>query len=157
MKKRYFFISILLIICLFILTGCARPKKVKLAEVKKFTKSLYKFDENVKDLSFYYDRRTLYAKLYYTDLLNDEKLKSLENEFKKLINIDLMKKVGDKYGKGTRLDEFFLNIYIGYDKNIALNDYDYKILSRYNKTPIVDENPDNIDGYKTWHIEVNKQ
>ena len=43
------------------------------------------------------------------------------------------------------------NLYIYVDKKRE-SDYDYEISSKYNKTHVSDENPENIDGYETWRI-----
>ncbi len=151
-KKFKFLISTLIIITLLSSTGCSRNINAKTKEIKEFKKSLYEFDENIKKVNFYYRRPSLHAKLYYTAKLDEEKLKSLKNEFKRLINIEFMHKIGDKYAKGSRPSNFTLNIYLGYDTSLSENEYDYRITSRYNKTHISDENPDNIDGYETWII-----
>ena len=40
----------------------------------------------------------------------------------------------------------------------SMNDkYDYLVTSRYHKETIVNDDPDNVDGYKTWSIIDNKE
>ena len=88
--------------------------------------------------------------MVYEGPLEKEKLISIMEDFKALVDVEFMQKIGDKYWGGARPYDFMLYIYSGKDKEG--NNYDYLIRSRYNKTHIDDENPDNIDGYKTWTI-----
>lgn len=88
--------------------------------------------------------------MVYEGPLEKEKLISITEDFKALVDVEFMQKIGDNYWGGARPYGFELYIYSNKDKEG--NDYDYLIDSRYNKTYIVDENPDNIDGYKTWTI-----
>ena len=152
-KKRIFISGILLIIFLLLLTGCSVRKNVKIKEVKEFTQSILESNEKIRDLDFYFIRPYLGANLVYDGDLDKEELQSLIDEIKTLIDIDFMQGIGDKYWKGTRPHEFIVYVYIDNMDNKREGDYDYLISSRYNKTYIHNEEPDNIDGYETWHIE----
>ena len=88
--------------------------------------------------------------MVYEGPLDKEKLISLMEDFKTLVDVEFMQKIGDNYWGGARPSDFILYIYSGKDKEG--NNYDYLIFSQYNKTYRSDENPDNIDGYKTWTI-----
>lgn len=61
-----------------------------------------------------------------------------------------MQEIGDKYWSGSRPSSFILRINIGKQNQ---NDINYIIFSKYNKSDVRDEEPDNIDGYETWYIE----
>lgn len=153
-KKRKYTFGILLISCLLIFTGCSVTKNVKNKEVKEFTKSLLESNEKVKELKFYLRRPGLYADLAYDGDLDEKEMQYLIDEFKTLINIEFMNRIGDEYKKGSRPIDFGLYIHI--DK-IRDDRYDYLVTSRYHKEPIVNDDPDNIDGYETWSIIDNKE
>ena len=152
MKKKFFLAGIILFAVLLILveSNPSRSKRVRMKEVRQFTKTMCRSDEHIKDLKFYFQRPTLRAEMVYEGPLDKEKLISLMEDFKALVDVQFMQKIGDKYWGGARPFGFALYIYC--DKDKEGNDYDYLIDSRYNKTYIDDENPDNIDGYKTWTI-----
>lgn len=152
-KKRVFIISILLIVLLLLFTGCSVRKNVKLKEVKEFSESILESNEKIKRLNFYFIRPYLGANLVYDGDLDQEELQYLIDEFKTLIDVEFMQKIGDEYWGGSRPSEFKIYVYIDTMDNKREGDYDYLISSRYNKTHIHDEEPDNIDGYQTWHIE----
>jgi len=150
-KKKSFVISILLILSLLIFTGCSPTINVKNKEVKEFSKSILKADKQIKELKFYFRRPSLNAELVYDDELSTADLQFLIAEFKTLINVEFMQKIGDKYwGKGARPSGFNLYIYVGKKKDESGNDY--LVMSRYNKTHVINDDPANIDGYKTWDI-----
>lgn len=153
MKKRIFIIGILLIVVLLLFTGCSVRKNVKIKEVKEFTKSILESNEKIRDLDFYFVRPYLGSHLVYDGDLDIDELQYLIAEFQTLIDIEFMQRIGDKYRGGTRPSEFKVYVYIDTMDNKREGDYDYLISSRYNKTHIHDEEPDNIDGYETWHIE----
>lgn len=152
-KKRKYIIGILLIACLFFFTGCSVDKNVKNKEVKNFTKCILESNEEIKDLKFYFRRPSLRAELVYNGDLDKEELQLLLDEFKTLIDIEFMQRIGEKYWGGARPSEF--NLYVFVDKKRE-DGYDYQVSSRYNKTHIHDEEPDNIDGYETWEISGEK-
>lgn len=153
-KRKRFIIIILLIVSLFSLIGCDVSKNVKNKEIKEFTESILESNKKIKELKFYFRRPSLWAELVYDGDLDKEDLQFLVDEFKTLINVKFMQKIGDEYWGGSRPSEFNLNIYVDEKKNE--NDYDYQINSQYNKTHIHDEDPDNIDGYETWTISDKK-
>lgn len=148
-RKRMFIISMIIIIGLFIFTGCSIRKTLKDEEVKAFTKSILKSNEKIKDLKFYYRRPGIYADLAYDGELNEKDIESLIDEFKTLIDVEFMEKMRNEYSKGSSPLHFGLYIHI--DK-IRDDSYKYLITSRYHREPIVNDDPDNIDGYKTWSI-----
>lgn len=152
MKKKIFLVGIILSAVLLILveSNPSRSKRVRMKEVRQFTETMCRSDENIKGLKFYFQRPTLRAEMVYEDPLEKEKLISIMEDFKALVDVQFMQKIGDKYWGGARPYGFELYIYC--DKDKEGNNYDYRIRSQYNKTYIVDENPDNIDGYKTWTI-----
>ena len=152
MKKKFFLAGIILFAVLLILveSNPSRSKRVRMKEVRQFTETVCRSDEHIKDLKFYFQRPTLRAEMVYEGPLDKEKLISLMEDFKALVDVQFMQKIGDKYWGGARPYGFALYIYC--DKDKEGNNYDYLIDSRYNKTHIADENPDNIDGYKTWTI-----
>lgn len=152
MKKKIFLAGIILSALLLILveSNPIRSKRVRMKEVRQFTETMCRSDEHIKDLKFYFRRPTLRAEMVYEGPLEKEKLISITEDFKALVDVEFMQKIGDNYWGGARPYGFELYIYSNKDKDG--NDYDYLIDSRYNKTYIVDENPDNIDGYKTWTI-----
>lgn len=150
MKKKIFLAGIILSALLLILVESNPDKRVRMKEVRQFTETMCRSDEHIKDLKFYFQRPTLRAEMVYEGPLEKEKLISLMEDFKALVDVQFMQKIGDKYWGGARPSGFGLYIYSNKDKEG--NDYDYLIYSRYNKTYIADENPDNIDGYKTWTI-----
>ena len=155
-EKKYIF-GVLLIIFLLLFTGCSVRKNVRNKEVKEFTKSILESNEKVKDLSFYFLRPSLYSDLVYDGELEKEDFQKINDEFNKKIDIEFMQRIGDEYWGGSRPSEF--NLYIHVDKNRSdkkKHTYDYKISSQYNKTFVHDEEPDNIDGYETWHISGGK-
>lgn len=67
-----------------------------------------------------------------------------------LYNVEFMQKIGNEYWGGNRPSDFKLYIYV--DDKKEGNNYNYLITSRYNKTPIRNEEINNIDGYETWTI-----
>lgn len=148
-KKRMFTISMIIIISLFIFTGCSIRKTVKDEEVKGFTESIMKSNEKIKELKFYYKRPGLYADLAYDGELNEEDIQSLIDEFKILIDVEFMEKIRDEYSNGSAPLDF--GLYIHKDK-IRDAGYKYLITSRYHKESIVNDDQDNIDGYETWSI-----
>lgn len=152
MKKKFFLAGIILFAVLLILveSNPGRSKRVRMKEVRQFTETMCRSDEHIKDLKFYFQRPALRAEMVYEGPLEKEKLISLMEDFKALVDVQFMQKIGDKYWGGARPYGFALYIYC--DKDKEGNNYDYLIDSRYNKTYIDDENPDNIDGYKTWTI-----
>lgn len=150
MKKKIFLAGIILSAVLLILVECNPDKRVRMKEVRQFTETMCRSDEHIKDLKFYFQRPTLRAEMVYEGPLEKEKLISITEDFKALVDVEFMQKIGDTYWGGARLSGFELYIYC--DKDKEGNNYDYLIYSQYNKTYKVDENPDNIDGYKTWTI-----
>ena len=125
---------------------------MKIKEVKEFTGSILESNEKIKKLDFYFVRPYLGSHLIYDGDLDKDELKDLVDEFNTLIDIEFMQRIGDKYWGGSRPSEFNLYVYIDTMDNKREGDFDYKISSRYNKTHIYDEEPDNIDGYETWYI-----
>lgn len=150
MKKKIFLAGIILSALLLILVECNSDKRVCMKEVRQFTETVCRSDEHIKDLKFYFRRPTLRAEMVYEGPLEKEKLISITEDFKALVDVEFMQKIGDNYWGGARPYGFELYIYC--DKDKEGNNYDYLIYSQYNKTYKVDENPDNIDGYKTWTI-----
>ena len=150
MKKKIFLAGIILSALLLILVECNPDKRVRMKEVRQFTETVCRSDEHIKDLKFYFRRPTLRTEMVYEGPLEKEKLISITEDFKALVDVEFMQKIGDKYWGGARPSDFELYIYS--DKDKEGNDYDYLIYSQYNKTYRSDENPDNIDGYKTWTI-----
>ncbi|MBS6525415.1 MAG: hypothetical protein KH322_05300 [Peptoniphilaceae bacterium] len=150
MKKKFFLAGIILFAVLLILVETNPNKRVRMKEVRQFTETMCRSDEHIKDLKFYFRRPTLRAEMVYEGPLEKEKLISITEDFKALVDVEFMQKIGDKYWGGARPSDFELYIYC--DKDKEGNNYDYLIYSQYNKTYKVDENPDNIDGYKTWTI-----
>lgn len=150
MKKKILLAGIILSAVLLILVECNPNKRVRIKEVRQFTETMCRSDEHIKDLKFYFQRPTLRAEMVYEGPLDKEKLISIMEDFKALVDVEFMQKIGDNYWGGARPSDFVLYIYSNKDKEG--NDYDYRIRSRYNKTYRCDENPDNIDGYKTWTI-----
>lgn len=149
-KRKRLIISVLLIVSLFGLIGCDVDRKVKNEEIKKFTESILESNDKILELNFYFRRPTLRGKMVYEGDLDKEDFQFLVNEFKTLIDVEFMQKIGDEYRRGARPSGFNLNIYV--DEKKEENNYDYQISSQYNKTHIHDEEPDNIDGYETWTI-----
>lgn len=125
-----FTISIIIIISLFIFTGCSIRKTVKDKEAKEFTKSIINTNEKVKELDFYYRRQGLYADLAYDGELNEEDIQSLIDEFKTLIDVEFLEKIRDKYSKGSAHLDFGLYVHID---EIRDDSYKYLITSRYYK------------------------
>ena len=152
MKKKFFLAGIILSAVLLILveSNPSRSKRVRMKEVRQFTETMCRSDEHIKDLKFYFQRPALRAEMVYEGPLDEEKLISIMKDFKALVDVQFMQKIGDNYWGGARPYGFALYIYC--DKDKEGNNYDYLIDSQYNKTHIADENPDNIDGYKTWTI-----
>ena len=152
MKKKFFLAGIILSAVLLILveSNPSRSKRVRMKEVRQFTETMSRSDEHIKDLKFYFQRPTLRAEMVYEGPLERERLISITEDFKALVDVEFMQKIGDNYWGGARPSGFELYIYC--DKDKEGNNYDYLIDSQYNKTHIADENPDNIDGYKTWTI-----
>lgn len=152
-KKRKHIISLLLI-SIILFTGCSVTKNVKNKEVKEFTKSILESNKRIKQLNFYLRGPGLYADLAYDGDLGEKEIQYVIDEFKTLINIEFMDRIGEEYKKGSRPLDFGLYIYID---NIRDDSYDYLLESRYHKEPIVNDDPDNVDGYETWVIMDNKQ
>ena len=150
MKKKLFLAAIILSAALLILVETNPDKRVRIKEVRQFTETMCRSDEHIKELKFYFLRPALRAEMVYEGPLNQEKLISIMEDFKALVDVEFMQKIGDNYWGGARPSDFELYIYC--DKDKEGNNYDYLIDSRYNKTYRSDENPDNIDGYKTWTI-----
>lgn len=148
-KKEYLLVSMIIIIVLFIFTGCSVTKIVKDEEVKEFTESILESNEKIKALKFYYRRPGLYADLAYDGELNEKDIQNLIDEFKTLIDVEFMEKMGNKYSKGAGPLHFGLYIHID---QIRDDSYKYLLTSRYHKEPIVNDDPDNVDGYETWSI-----
>lgn len=151
-KRKYFF-AVLLISLLLLSVGCSVTKNVKTKEVKEFTKIILESNEKIKELNFYFLRPALYGELVHDGDLDKEELQNIKKEFKSLINIEFMQRIGDKYWGGVRPSEFNLYIYVN---NKRESGYDYTISSEYNKTHVSDENSENIDGYETWRISGEK-
>lgn len=149
LKKRNYILNIIVLVCLLIFTGCSSTKQVKNEEVKEFTNSVLQSNKKVKDLKFYFSRPDVRAEVVYDGDLDQEDFENLIDEFKKLIDVDFMQKVGDEYNNGSRPDGFNADIYVDEKKEES---FDYQINTEYNKTNIVNEDPENIDAYKTWHI-----
>lgn len=151
-KRKGFIISILLLLIVssFSLVGCNKSKNVKIKEIKEFTESISKSNTKIKELKFYFHRPSLKAELIYDSELDEENLNILVEDFKGLINVEFMQRIGNEYWGGVRPSNFKLYIYV--DEKKDENDYKYRIISKYNKTHISDEDPDNIDGYETWII-----
>jgi hypothetical protein len=154
-NKKIFIIGILLLTVLLIFTGCSVRKNVKIKEVKEFTKSVLESNDKIKKLDFYFVRPYLGSHLVSDGDLDKGDLQSIKEEFKSLIDIEFMQRIGDKYWGGSRPSRFNLYIYIDTMDNKKEGHYDYKISSEYNKTHIHDEEADNIDGYQTWFISDN--
>lgn len=152
-KKGKHVISILLIIILaitIILSGCSIRKRVRTKEIKEFTKKLLESNDKIVSLKFEFIRPSLYADVLYEIDLEKEDFQHLKDSFKTLIDVDFMRKIGDKYWDGIRPSHFILKV------NVEKEDKDnieYEIHSNYNKTKVSNEDPDNIDGYETWYIE----
>lgn len=151
MKNKIYSLIVILIL-ISILGGCSIRKNVKTDEIKEFTKIIMESNEKILDLKFESLREFLIAELHYKDDLGKEDLHFLINEFKTLIDIEFMEKLGDEYWTGSRLSEFELRVYIGEDEKGGYGDYNYIISSDYNKTKVSNEEPDNIDGFETWYI-----
>lgn len=151
-RKRIIIIGILLIVFVLLFTGCSVRKNVRIKEVREFTRSILESNEKIKELDFYFVRPYLGSHLVYDGDLDEEELQDLIDEFKTLINIEFMQRIGGKYWGGSRPSEFNLYVYIDTMNNKKEGDFNYLISSRYNKTYIHDEEPDNIDGYQTWSI-----
>lgn len=153
LEKRKYIFGILIVSCLLLFTGCSVRKNVRNKEVKEFTKSILESNEKVKELSFYFLRPYLGGELVYDGDLDKEDFQNLIDQFNKKIDIEFMQRIGNKYWGGARPSRFKLRIYVD---NKHESTYDYLISSQYNKTHIHDEDPENIDGYQTWHVSDNK-
>ena len=153
-KKIKYIVSITMIFIIFSLlfTGCSRTKKVRDEEATAFKESILEKNEKIKELEFTFRRPSLIGDLVYNGDLEEEDFELLIDEFKTLIDIEFMQLIGDQYWVGSRPHDFVLYIYID---EIREEGYDYEIRSSYNKTFVHDEEPDNIDGYETWHISDN--
>lgn len=149
MKYKRFIVGILLISMLLLIAGCSVRKNVKIKEVKEFTESILESNEKIKELDFYFIKPDLYADLVYDGDLDEKEIQSLIEEFKTLIDIEFMDKIGEKYWKGLRPNGFGLYIYLD---NIKDNNYDYLLESSYRKDLKLNDSPDNIDGYQTYTI-----
>lgn len=99
-KKRKYIFAILLVFLLLLLIACSVRKNVRNKEVIEFTKSILESNEKIKDLNFYFIRPYLGAKLVHDGDLDKEELQNIKKEFKSLINIEFMQKIGDKYWGG---------------------------------------------------------
>ena len=150
MKKKILLAGVILFAVLLILVETNPNKRVRIKEVRQFTETMCRSDEHIKELKFYFRRPALRAEMVYEGPLDKEKLICIMEDFKALVDVEFMQKIGDNYWGGARPSGFELYIYC--DKDKEGNNYDYSIYSQYNKTYKVDENPDNIDGYKTWTI-----
>ena len=100
-----FIIGMLLIVFLLLFTGCSVRKNVRNKEVKDFTESILESNKKVKDLSFYFIRPYLGGELVYDGDLDKEDCQNLIDEFNKMVDIEFMQRIGDKYWKGIRPDE----------------------------------------------------
>ena len=138
-----------MIVALFLTTGCSVSKKVRTEETKEFTKSVLESNKKVKELNFYFRRPSLNVDLAYDGGLETEEIEDLIDEFKTLIDIEFMEKIGEKYWKGTR--PYGFNIYIHIDK-IRKDNYDYLLESHYRRYSNKPDGPDNIDGYQSYTI-----
>lgn len=147
-KKRKHIISLLLIF-LIIFTGCSVRKTVKDEEIDEFIESILESNEKVKELKFYYRRPGLYADLAYDGVLDKEGVQGLIDEFKTLIDIEFMEKIRDEYSK--QADPIHFGLYI-YTDEIRDDGYEYFVTTRYHKEPVINDDPDNVDGYETWSI-----
>lgn len=67
-----------------------------------------------------------------------------------------MDKIASKYwAKDTKVSTVYISFYNGkIDKNDTRKNLVYSIYTNYYKTHVVDDNPLNIDAYRTWFIEV---
>ncbi len=149
MNRRNSLIAIILSLTL-IMTSCSVTKKVSIQETKQFTNTILKSNEKIKNLEFYFTRPHLKAEMVYEGDLEADDFRYLIEEFKVLIDIDFMQKIGDKYWAGDIPWQFNLNVHV--DEKLD-DSYDYQLFSRYNKEHIRNEDPENIDGYETWHID----
>lgn len=73
-----------------------------------------------------------------------------------IINVNHMNQIASKYWeKDTHVSSIYVSFY---KKEIDLNDLNknlrLKIFTNYYKTYKVEDNPENIDSYKTWFIEI---
>ncbi len=148
MKIKVYSLTVILMF-ITILTGCSPYKTVSIDETKEFTKTIMDSNEKITNLEFRFKRPALYADINYKGDLEKGDFQYLINEFQTIIDIDFMQKIGDEYWNGSRPSGFKLRIHIGEDKK---DGYDYIIYSKYNKTKVSNEEPDNIDGYETWYI-----
>lgn len=138
-----------MIVGLFLTTGCSVSKEVRTDETKELTKSVLESNKKVKELNFYFRRPSLNVDLAYDGDLEIEEIEDLIDEFKALIDMEFMEKIGEKYWKGTR--PYGFNIYIHIDK-IRKDNYDYLLQSNYRKYSNKPDGPDNIDGYQSYSI-----
>ena len=148
MNKRSSLITMCLVLIL-VTTGCSRTKTVKTKETKEFTKAILESNEKIKSLKFYFTRPHLKAEMIYEGDLADIDFSYLIQEFGSLIDIGFMQGIGDQYWVGEIPWQFNLNVHV--DEKLD-DGYDYQLFTRYNKEHIRNEDPDNIDGYDTWHI-----
>lgn len=148
-KKRKYITSLLLLISLILLTGCSISKKVRTDETEEFTKSILDSNKKVKELNFYFIKPSLNADLVHDGDLDKEEFEDIINEFKTLVDIEFMEKIGEKYWKGIIPRGF--NIYIHIDE-MRKDNYDYLLESSYRKYSNQPDGPDNIDGYQTYTI-----
>ena len=148
MNKRSSLITICLVL-IYIITGCSRTKTVKTKETKEFTKAILESNGKIKSLKFYFTRPRLKAEMIYEGDLADIDFRYLIQEFEPLIEIDFMQEIGGRYWAGEIPWQFDLNVHVDEKLDDA---YDYQLFTRYNKEHIRNEDPDNIDGYETWHI-----
>lgn len=161
MIKRIIYIIIILLVIMLLVqvyyspfTGRNVETIVRNKEVKDFTKSILASNERIRKLNFYYLRENFCSDLIYDGDLSKNEIEALVEEFKKLVNVETMKKIEKEYWNNTIPSSFELYIYI--NRKESEGAYDYLIKSNYNKTFRIDEDPENIDGYETWFIEDNK-
>ena len=67
----------------------------KLKKVKEFTGSILESNEKIKSLDFYFVRPYLGSHLVYDGELDKEELRDLVDEFKTLIDIEFMQRIGE--------------------------------------------------------------
>lgn len=77
-------------------------------------------------------------------------------KLQKIINVNHMNQIASKYWKkGTHVSSIYVSFY---KKEIDVNDLNenliFKIFTNYYKTYKIEDNPENIDSYKTWFIEI---
>ncbi len=151
MKSRIL-IYIFLITFLIIFTGCAISKVLKGEEVAQISKSLYESSEKIKTVKKLSNiGPNLEINVVYKDSvsekeLDNEEIAKLVSKLEQLIDIDVIKKIN--YKNDVHIDQIYVNVYIGNTSRVRV----YQLYSRYHKEPIVNDDPNNVDGYKSWSV-----